>query len=185
MPALLNPLRRLAQWRFRTRNSEKLYGAIVAQARLPAFYRSLPIPDNLQGRFGLLALNLFAVLHVLKEKEGACGPLAQDLVDRFSKDMETVLREMGVSDLAVPKKMRALARSAGGLLEDYEAAFRQGEGAFAMSIASGLQIGPEGPGLTSGALASYVRESIGKIGRQPLAELEAGKVDFAPTAERR
>ena len=65
MPPILNPLKRLFAWRFWTSNSEKLYGAIVAQARLPEFYRKLGIPDSLEGRFGLLALNLFAVLHAL------------------------------------------------------------------------------------------------------------------------
>jgi cytochrome b pre-mRNA-processing protein 3 len=179
----LNPLKRLAEWRFRTRNSEKLYGAIVAQARLPVFYRTLHIPDSLQGRFGLLTLNLFAVLHALAEKEGARGPLAQALIDRFSKDMETVLREMGVSDLAIPKKMRSLAGSARGLLEHYEAAFRVGDQAVAAAIEAALPIAPEALGLTSEALASYVRDSISKIGRQKLAELEAGRVDFAQLSE--
>lgn len=183
MPSLLNPLKRLAEWRFRTRNSEKLYGAIVAQARLPVFYQSLHIPDSLDGRFGLLTLNLFAVLHALAEKEGARGPLAQDLIDRFSKDMETVLRELGVGDLAVPKTMRALAGSARGLLEHYEAAFRLGHRAVAASIEATLPIEPRLAGLSSERLASYVRDSIGKIGRQKLAELEAGRVDFAQPSE--
>jgi cytochrome b pre-mRNA-processing protein 3 len=131
----------------------------------------------------LLSLNLYAVLHVLKQKEGARGEFAQDLVDRFGKDMETVLREMGVSDLAVPKKMRKLVHSASGLFEHYEGALRQGDDAFAVAIAASLPVAPEAMGLLSRRLASYVTESIGKIGRQPLAELEAGKVDFAPISE--
>lgn len=49
MPPALNPLYRLMRWRSEMRNSEKLYGAIVAQARLPVFYRDLGIPDTLEG----------------------------------------------------------------------------------------------------------------------------------------
>ena len=36
--------------------------------------------------------------------------------------METVLRELGVSDMRIPKKMRALAASSMGLLQAYESA---------------------------------------------------------------
>ncbi|MGB6969966.1 MAG: ubiquinol-cytochrome C chaperone family protein, partial [Methyloceanibacter sp.] len=81
----------------------------MAQTRLPVFYRDLGVPDILEGRFGLLSLHLFILLHRLKG-EGADGlALAQDLMDRFSQDMETVLRELGVSDVRVPKRMRNLA----------------------------------------------------------------------------
>jgi len=66
MPPASNPLNRLMRWRSGTSSTDKLYGAIVAQARLPVFYRSLGIPDSLQGRFTLLLPHLFAVLHCLK-----------------------------------------------------------------------------------------------------------------------
>lgn len=180
MPPTLNPLKRLIAWRFRTSNCEKLYGAIVAQARLPDFYRSFGIPDSLEGRFGLLALNLFAVLHALAGGGPEGRALAQALADRFSKDMETVLRELGIGDLAIPKKMRKLARSSRGLLEHYAAALARGDAALAAAIEASLPAKPGSLGLSSEALASYVRESIEKIGRQPLAALEAGRVDFAP-----
>jgi hypothetical protein len=107
----VTPLDRLMRWRSEASTSEKLYGAIVAQARLPVFYRSFGVPDTLQG-FALLALHLFAVLHRLKASEGRA--LAQELVDRFSQDMETVLQELGVSDLRVPKSMRGLAAASEG-----------------------------------------------------------------------
>jgi cytochrome b pre-mRNA-processing protein 3 len=183
VPPILNPLKRLFAWRFRTSNSEKLYGAIVAQARLPEFYRKLGIPDSLEGRFGLLALNLFAVLHALAAKGPGGRELAQGLVDRFSKDMETVLRELGVGDLAIPKKVRELARSSRGFLNRYEAAFSRGDGALAEAIEASMPTGSSSTSLSSGPLASYVRESVERIGRQPLADLEAGSVHFARTPE--
>ena len=104
MPARLNPLDRLRRWRSGASNSEKLYGAIVAQARLPIFYRSLGVPDTLEGRFTLLSLHLFVVLHRLKAEGAEGAGIVQGLVDRFSQDMETVLRELGVSDIAHPKE---------------------------------------------------------------------------------
>ena len=126
MPARLNPLDRLRRWRSGASNSEKLYGAIVAQARLPIFYRSLGVPDTLEGRFTLLSLHLFVVLHRLKAEGAEGAGIVQGLVDRFSQDMETVLRELGVSDMRIPKKMRALAASSMGLLQAYESACAKG-----------------------------------------------------------
>jgi hypothetical protein len=102
----LNPLDRLAPWRRRNPDAAKLYGAIVAQARLPVFYQSLEVPDTLEGRFLTLSMHLFAVLHRLKRGGPLARDLAQDLTDRFTADMETVLREIGVGDLGIPKKMR-------------------------------------------------------------------------------
>ena len=98
------------RWRSEASTNQKLYGAIVAQARLPVFYRSFGVPDTLQGRFALLALHLFAVLYRLKSEGGEGRALSQELIDQFSKDMETVLRELGVGDVRVPKAMRRLVR---------------------------------------------------------------------------
>lgn len=179
MPPTLNPLKRFFARRFRPSNSEKLYGAIVAQARLPDFYRSLQIPDSLEGRFGILALNLFAVLHALADRGPDAGGLAQELVDRFTQDMETVLRELGDGDLAIPKRVRALVRSSRGLLENYAAAYRRGEAELAAAIEAGLPAHSGSTGLSSGLLASYVSESTDRIRKQPLSTLAAGQVDFA------
>ena len=127
----MNPLDPLAPWRRRDPDAAKLYGAIVAQARLPVFYQSLEVPDTLEGRFLMLSVHLFAVLHRLKRGRVGGHGLAQDLTDNFSADMETVLREIGVGDLGIPKKMRGLAASTAALLQAYEDALAAGEEAIA------------------------------------------------------
>ena len=142
------------RWRSEASTTEKLYGAIVAQARLPVFYRSFGVPDTLQGRFTLLALHLFAVLHRLKSGGPEGSALAQDLVDRFSQDMETVLRELGVSDMRVPQSMRRLAAASKGLFEDYETALAAGRASLAHAIAASLPGETESAELSSRALAS-------------------------------
>jgi cytochrome b pre-mRNA-processing protein 3 len=108
----LSPLTPLFSWRHKDLGAQKLYGAIVAQARLPVFYQAFGVPDTLEGRFVVLSLNLFAVLHRLKADGGEAHALAQELIDQFSADMETVLREIGVGDISIPKKVRRLAASA-------------------------------------------------------------------------
>ena len=99
----LNPFPFLSAWRRDDTDAAKLYGSIVAQARLPVFYQGVGVPDTLEGRFVVLSLQLLAVLHRLKAEGPPAHGLAQDLIDRFSADMETVLREIGV-DLSVFRK---------------------------------------------------------------------------------
>jgi cytochrome b pre-mRNA-processing protein 3 len=179
MPPAFNPLSRLMRWRSGTRSTDKLYGAIVAQARLPVFYRSLGIPDSLQGRFALLSLHLFAVLHRLKGEGAEALAPAQALMERFSKDMDTVLREIGVSDLRIPKTVRGLAASSHALLESYETAFASGDASFAAAIAAALPLPSESARLSSELLASYLRASVRRLEQQPLASLQAGTLDVA------
>jgi cytochrome b pre-mRNA-processing protein 3 len=182
VPPTLNPLKRLRSRRSKTSKSEKLYGAIVAQARLPDFYRDLGVPDSLDGRFAVLSLHLFIVLHRLK-LEGAAGMLlAQDLMDRFIGDMDTVMRELGVSDLRVPKKMRALAGSAHALLETYDQAFAAGEAPFAAAVAASLPSGCEDAELSSDALASYLMGCAAGLEREPLSAFAAGAIAFPEIA---
>ena len=167
------------RWRSEASTTEKFYGAIVAQARLPVFYRSFGVPDTLQGRFTLLALHLFAVLHRLKSGGPEGSALAQELVDRFSQNMETVLRELGVSDMRVPQSMRRLAAASKGLFEDYETALAAGRASLAHAIAASLPGETESAELSSSALASYLMASIEALDRQDIASLRNGAPDFA------
>jgi cytochrome b pre-mRNA-processing protein 3 len=136
-------------------NAAKLYGAIVAQARLPVFYRQLAVPDTLDGRFLVLSVHLFAVLHRLKAEGEAGLDLAQALADQFSMDMETVLREVGFGDLAIPKRVRGLAAASAGLLQAYEEAGEERLAATmgqSLSFANGVPAGcNEAPGALSNA----------------------------------
>ena len=112
--------------------------------------------------------------------EGETGrALAQELVDRFSQDMETVLRELGVSDLRVPQAMRRLAAASKGLFQDYETALAAGEASLAGAIAASLPGETGGAELSSGRLASHLLASIERLARRDIASLRAGVADFA------
>ena len=72
MPHLLN---RLVRQRNAPSPPEKLYGAIVAQARLPVFYAEYGVPDTLDGRFAVLSLHLFVLLRRLKQGGAAASTM--------------------------------------------------------------------------------------------------------------
>jgi hypothetical protein len=156
VPRPLNALSRLMRWRSGTSSAERLYGAIVAQARLPVFYRGVGVPDTVEGRFVLLSLHLFALLHRLKSEGAQALDLGQELMDRFAEDMETVLRQIGVSDLGLPRKVRGLATASQALLQGYDAALAEGEAVFAAVIAEALPLKGEPARAVSGRLTSYL-----------------------------
>ena len=85
-----------------------LYGAAVAAARAPWFYRALGVPDTLDGRFDLIALHAFLLIHRLQDPPEPGPALAQAVFDAMFTDMDNNLREIGVSDLSVGKRMRAM-----------------------------------------------------------------------------
>jgi cytochrome b pre-mRNA-processing protein 3 len=122
----------------------------------------------------------FAVLHGLTREGSEGRALAQELVDRFNKDLETVLRELGVSDIRVPKSMRGLAASSQRPLTGYEAAFATGE----PSIKESLPGETANPGLSSKALASYLTRCVNQLELQPLASLQTGALEFPEANEK-
>jgi cytochrome b pre-mRNA-processing protein 3 len=162
-----------------TRNIGDLYGMIVAQARSPVFYSAYGVPDTLQGRFDLIVLHLVLVLERLDVSgTGAERGIGQTLFDIFCRDLDANLREMGVGDLAVPKRMRAFGEAFYGRQAAYHAAFaapddRELEKALTRNIFDGTDIAP-------GAvrLARYARAALRQIEVQDERTLLGGAVVF-------
>ena len=154
------------------RTIDALYGAIVAQARAPAFYAELGVPDTVLGRFDMVLLHVVLVLRRLRQ-EGAEGEangaqdrssqraLAQGLFDRFCRDMDHNLREMGISDQGVPRHMQRVGEAFYGRAQVYEAALgaAASEGALTQALARNVYL-DTGEGLRAGALARYVRDVV-------------------------
>jgi cytochrome b pre-mRNA-processing protein 3 len=121
---------------------EAIYGMIVTQAREPLFYRNLAVPDTVNGRFDLLVLHLWLVLRRLKPIEGGAA-LSQMLFDRFCDDMDGNLREMGVGDLTVPKRMQAFGEAFYGRAAAYDLALTAGEEPLAQALCRNILNGAE------------------------------------------
>jgi len=116
---------------------EAIYGTIVTQALEPLFYRALGVPDTVNGRFDLLLLHLWLVLRRLRSA-AAGAPLSQALFDRFCNDMDDNLREMGVGDLTVPKRMQAFGEAFYGRTAAYDLALTGGPEALAQALCKNI-----------------------------------------------
>src|SRR5258708_35801833 len=150
---------------------EAIYGMIVTQAREPLFYRDLGVPDPVNGRFDLLVLHLWMVLRRLKPIEGG-GALSQALFDRFCDDMDANLREMGVGDLTVPKRMQAFGEAFYGRVAAYDLALADGREALARALCknvlNGERIGQ------ARWLAAYAEAAMAALASEGEAALVSG-----------
>jgi cytochrome b pre-mRNA-processing protein 3 len=106
----------------RTDTIATLYGAIVAQARQAAFYQRYGVPDTANGRLEMIVLHAVLLLSRLEAEGEPARRLGQALFDHFCADMDANLREMGVGDMAVPRKMKAIAEAFYGRKRAYETA---------------------------------------------------------------
>jgi cytochrome b pre-mRNA-processing protein 3 len=156
-----------------------LYGTIVAQARLPTFYRDYGVPDTVDGRFELIVLHLLLLLRRLDQEGDRAKRLGQQVFDRFCQDMDQNLREMGVGDLKVPKEMRRIGEAYYGRAKAYETAFAAAEPE-ALSSALGRNIfGVESPALPAAVrLAAYAKEAAARLASQELEAFDRGLVRF-------
>jgi len=153
-----------------TATIETIYGTIVAQARLPAFYLGFGVPDTVNGRFDMVVLHLWLILRQLR----AAGALerAQKLFDHFCTDMEGNLREMGVGDLAVPKRMVKFGEAFYGRSVAYDAAIAAGAAELAAALARNILLRDD-PALAT-PLANYALDAAEAVGRLEPDQLLAG-----------
>ena len=101
---------------------ESIYAVLVEAARAPVLFETLGIPDTVMGRFETLSLHVFLFLRRCRG-EAALEPVVQDVVDRVVVDLEASIRELGVGDPAVPKRMRKLTGILYERIAAYDAAF--------------------------------------------------------------
>jgi cytochrome b pre-mRNA-processing protein 3 len=158
---------------------ETIYGMIVTQAREPLFYRDLGVPDTVNGRFDLLLLHLWMVLRRLKPMAGGVD-LSQALFDRFCDDMDANLREMGVGDLTVPKRMQAFGEAFYGRAAAYDLALTAGAEPLAQALCRNILNGKEIE--KARQLASYAEASTAALAALDDATIMSGSWRFASPA---
>ncbi len=98
----------------------KLYQRIADASRNPGLYGTLGIPDTVEGRFESVSLHTILVLRALRDLPPPADDVAKDLTDAFFQDIDASLREMGIGDTVVPKRMKKLAAAFYGRAHAYD-----------------------------------------------------------------
>ncbi len=157
---------------------DAIYARIVAAARQPVFYRDWGIPDTPLGRYECIALHMILFLHRTRASSQPAEALAQDVLDEFFKDVDHSIRELGVGDQSVPKRMKGLARMFYGRMGPYWSALDEGDGA-ALADAVSRNIAPDSPAaLKSSEIADYMIRSAATLAGVSDEVLLAGAILF-------
>ncbi|MBM3600362.1 MAG: ubiquinol-cytochrome C chaperone [Alphaproteobacteria bacterium] len=161
-----------------------LYRAAVAQARQPGFYTSLGVPDTVDGRFEMVALHAFLVLHRLKGEGEAGQRLGQAVFDAMFADMDHNLREMGAGDLGVGPRVKTMAKAFYGRIAAYEAGLAQGDVELRAALRRNVfRTRSDIDEVATAAVAAYLKREAEQLARQPVEKLMAGELQFgAPPA---
>lgn len=156
-----------------------LHDALIAQIRQPVFYTGLGVPDTFEGRFDLLVLHAGLVLRRLRELGPEGRDLAQALVDLMFARFDVAMRELGVSDIGVPKRMKRMAEAFKGRTAVYDRALAQGDlPGLTVAIARNI-LGGGGHG---GPLARYALAAAATLATVPLDAFDSGCPAFPDPA---
>ena len=161
-----------------------LYAAVVEQSRQPALYLDLAAPDTPEGRFEIYTLHTVLLLERLRTAEPElrqqAGETSQALFDTYVRELDNGLREMGVGDLSVGKKMRKLGEAFYGRGKNYDAAFSAlpDQTALIALLARTIYAGVERP--PTEQLAAYVLRQRETLAAQPTDALLAGETTWSP-----
>ena len=174
-----------ARWRARRASRaviEQILGEIVAAARRPALYNALEAPDRIDGRFELLTLHAGLVLRRLAALGGLADAMAQELVNSVFLHFDDTLREMGMSDIAVSKRLKAMGSAFYGRNAAYAAALDEGSTACLVQAVARNVYGEADPEAAPRAGRSPVDvasldEALKAI---PMEEFATGRFRFPP-----
>lgn len=160
------------------RIGEPLYAAAVAQARRPAFYTTLGVADRIDARFELYTLHVLVLILRLRDEGEPGSAAAQSLFDVYVSALDHALRELGVGDISMARKMRTLGEALYGRMTAYEAPIRDGDAA-ALAVHLARNVHESDDAGRGDSLARYALAARATLAARPFAEV----VDNPPWPE--
>lgn len=155
-----------------------LYDQIVAAARQPVLYADWNVPDTPLGRFEMVSLHMVLFLRRVRDAKGEMANIAQILTDEFFVDVDHSLRELGISDVGVPKRIKKLARMFYGRAKSYTEAL-DADDMPALEAALGRNVRPDvSEWAETRDLAAYMKRKSRILDNQPLEDIQRGRLFF-------
>ena len=167
--------------RARRLKAKELFKTVLQQSRNPHFYEIYGVPDTMEGRFEMVALHGgLLVSRLCRPDMGREGKvLAQAFFDVMFRNIDWAMRESGVGDLAVPRRIKAKMANFKGRAHAYDEAGRSGLGEMTHAISRNVFF--EGPRPALDVLeqfAQYVQSAAHQLDNQGLSDFWQGKVYF-------
>lgn len=155
-----------------------VYEAIVARARQADLYSELKVPDTLDGRFDMIILHNDAVMCHMQAGEEPDKQFAQALIDEVFRDMDRSLREMGVGDMGVGKRVKKMASVYYGRANAYANARAEGEAALVAALVRNVFEGADSATQDAERLAKYTILLHDAVGAMDRSEIRTGSLNL-------
>lgn len=158
---------------------DRIHGEIVAAGRQKALYLDYGVEDTIDGRFDLLTLHAAIALRRLNALEQPGPVLAQGVVDAIFRLLDANLREMGVGDVTVPKKMKVMVEAFLGRSAALDEALRTSPEALTASLSKNVLSGKG----DAERLSQYVQSCVAAFEAASLAQLTSAPLPYADAAK--
>jgi cytochrome b pre-mRNA-processing protein 3 len=176
----MNILKKLFSFSKDKKTAHKLYRVIVEQARHPVFYRDLGVADTFDGRFDMIILHMILVIRRMKKDVGLTRKLSQALFDYMFNDIDMNLREFGIGDMGVLKRVKVMAKAFYGRLESYDLGLVQDDDAdLAAALQRNLFRENETTAENLAAIAAYMRRESDRLDAVDVKHFLAGELEFS------
>lgn len=163
---------------------ERQYAMLTATARQPGFYADLDVPDTVMGRFEMLSAVMILFFRRTRSSETSGQEIAQEIVDAFFQDIDYSIRELGIGDNGVPKRMKKLAGMFYGRLESYAAAMdRNDREALAQALRRNIYPGPRDDAPDMLGLAGWMMTAETHLSGISEAEIATGSASMPVPAK--
>lgn len=166
---------------FKKRNAyeqaaQAVYGQLLTRAKARIFYDGYGVPDNIEGRFEMVLLHAFLVLNRLVDEGQAGREFNQALFDVTFANMDQTLREMGIGDMGVPKRMKRMMQAFNGRMHAYTEAMITGdiENALRRNVYAGAYV----DAIALEKMVDYMRISTAAMANQPASDILEGRKIF-------
>jgi len=161
---------------------ERGYHQIVQQARQPHLYEQAGIPDTKEGRFDMLVLHAILLFHRLAEEGKEPEAYGQAVFNHMIRDLEGNLRSIGISDLAVPRHIKMLARSFYGRVKAYRDALESEDAGAVRDVIArnllGVDSEDEADSANIDTLVAYLHQQVDHLGKQDVSRIVEGDIEF-------
>jgi len=154
-----------------------IYSEIVAAARQERLYSDINVPDTLEGRFEMITLHASLFFCRLQSETPTDRRLGQDVFDVMFADIDYNLREMGVGDLSVGKKIKKLASAFYSRLEYYDEGLKSNSDKKLLKLLKEHHICSKPA--DSKKLVSYLRSSFATLQKQDMSNFVKGHIQFS------
>lgn len=160
-----------------------LYAAIVQAARQASLYGEDGVPDTLEGRLELILLHAALTIRSLRRDGGEPGRAVSQIVfDTMFEDFDIAMRELGLGDSGVGKKIRFMAEGFYGRAQSYASALDEADPTVLELVLSRNLLASEARDPRAAALASHVRLVVAALDATGGAALAQGELPDFPSS---